>query len=319
MLKKMSMLIAILVLGISTVAFAGSLNGTKNSTVTETSSVQEVEKSSLEEQLEMLEMGIVPTHPDETVEIWAKAVKQRNGALQYALMTKEAKASVKNAFEKFHWVTGVSSPWVESFKVINKKEQKDKTFIYEVEFRLATSTGYAGKDYATLMVGKNGDQWFIEKIKATSDNAVGIWKTPEEVNGVNIDNNLNNIKDFESKLGYKIQLPQDQTGNLVMKDSTCENEEGNPACTHFYYKDNKENKDILLMTVLLLTEKQSQSSYYQEHPFIKHVAENQKGIYYYLIPSEFPYAKSPDSKEAKEAAALLELLKEHVPFIILTN
>ncbi|MBY0120537.1 hypothetical protein [Bacillus sp. S/N-304-OC-R1] len=186
MFKKMMMLVAALVLGISTAAFAGSFNSVEKSTV---SSEKEVEKSSIEEQLEMLEMGIVSTNPDLTVETWANAVKLRNGALQYALLTKDAKASVKELFEKYHWVTGVSSPWVESSKVISKKENNDKTIQYVVEFRLATSTGYGGKDYAALTLVKMGDQWFINTIKSASDHAVGIWKTPEEVIEENIGKN----------------------------------------------------------------------------------------------------------------------------------
>lgn len=73
----------------------------------------------------MLESAIVPTSSQETVQLWAKAVKNRNGALQYALFTENTKQGSKASFTHFHWVTGASSPWVETFQITHLPENSE--------------------------------------------------------------------------------------------------------------------------------------------------------------------------------------------------
>lgn len=69
---------------------------------------------------------------------WAEAVKMRDGKAQYELMSRKLQTEKHDDFEAFGWVTGMSSPWMESYQVIaiNNKAR--------VTFERATSTGYAG-------------------------------------------------------------------------------------------------------------------------------------------------------------------------------
>jgi hypothetical protein len=67
---------------------------------------------------------------------WAEAVKMRDGKAQYALMSISLQEKVRGGFEAMNWVTGVSSPWVEAYKVVDGD--------FSVTFVLATSTGSAG-------------------------------------------------------------------------------------------------------------------------------------------------------------------------------
>ena len=180
LLKKSFILAAILVLGITTATYAGSKEKQANQ-----QEELKTEKTSIQEQLAMLERGIVPTKPDKTIKLWAKAVKERNGALQYALLTEDAKKGTKKSLEQFHWATGASSPWVEEYKVVSKNEQKDESIEYVVEFSLATSTGKAGKDSARLILVKKDEQWFIQSIAPANKNAIGIWSTPEAIKEIN--------------------------------------------------------------------------------------------------------------------------------------
>jgi hypothetical protein len=310
MLKKSIMLATTLALGITTASFASA----KPSTVTpEVVMAEELTiKSSLQEQLEMLERGIVPTTPEETISTWAKAVKNRNGALQYALLVENSKLGLKKSMEQFHWVTGVSSPWVESYKVSSKKENPDKTLDIVVEFELATSTGYAGKDEAKLTLVKINDQWFIRDLGPYNEKAVGIWNTPESVNGINVDKNLIDVKTIQSSLGYNFQLLKKDLDKTTRKDATCKNEEGNPPCTHYYYKDTKAKKNVLILSVIRLTEKQVKSNYYQDHPFLKKLGTNGKETFYSIKPSELPYAKNLNSEQAKEWSYLRDVLDERL-------
>lgn len=74
----------------------------------------------------------------QVAEDWAKAVKDRDGKVQYALMTPELQKTVYDEFSGLNWSTGTSSPWVEDYTV-----QKTDTGA-EVVFNYATSTGSAG-------------------------------------------------------------------------------------------------------------------------------------------------------------------------------
>lgn len=309
---------AVLALSISGTSYAVFANPSeKNEPVANTEINNE--KSLAEERLAMLERAIVPASPDETIALWAKAVAERNGAVQYALFNDDVRVGVKGTLESFHWVTGVSSPWVESYKVIGKKENKDKTMEYVVEFDLATSTGYAGKDHAAIGLVEKDGKWFISGVGPAEDGTFGVWNTPESVNEVAIEKNLKDVKTFESKNGFKVQFLKKDMDKLAIKDSTCKNEEGNPLCTNFYYKDLKNKKEILVGTVIRLTEKQVKSSYYKDHPFLNKVGENNKLSFYTIYPSEHPYGKNENSAQGKEWSYLMNLMKKRTAHILYAN
>ena len=189
MLKKSAIIASVLVLGIAGAAAAGQKDKSNNQVMAKETIVNGQQAASvpslMEDRLNLLESGIIPVNPDETVNLWAKAVQMRNGALQYALFTDNVKAGTRKSFEEFHWVTGVSSPWVESFKVTKKENLPDKSIQYFVEFNMATSTGSAGKDYATVTVVEKDGQWLVNSIAPTKENTYGIWNTPKSIKEVN--------------------------------------------------------------------------------------------------------------------------------------
>ncbi|MHC0036636.1 hypothetical protein [Pseudoneobacillus sp. C159] len=314
-MKKSFILATALVMGITTASYTAYAGQQPRNEVTPVQQV--VEKGSIEERLEMLERAIVPTTAEGTIKLWATAVKDRNAALQYALFTKESRVGLKQSFEAFHWVSGASSPWVESFKVISEKENQDKSLTVVVEFELATSTGFAGVDRAKLTLVKIGGQWFIKDLGPSNEKAVGIWNTPESINEQNLENNAKDIKTFESKLGYNLQLQKRDMDKISAKDSTCKNEQGNPPCTNIYYKDAKTKKDVLIVTLIKLTDKQVKSSYYQDHPFLHKIGSNGKDTYFTIYPSEHAYAKNPNSAEAKEYTYLTGVLKDRTSKIMI--
>ncbi|MFD2446486.1 hypothetical protein ACFSO7_21210 [Bacillus sp. CGMCC 1.16607] len=309
MLKKSMILGVALALGLTTASYTAS-SQTNPKTV---EVKKEVKKTSMEEQLEMLEKAIVPTNPDDTIATWAKAVKNRNGALQYAMFTQNVKNGIKKSFEQFHWVSGASSPWVDQYTVISKKENKDKTLQYVVEFELATSFGI-GKDQAIVTLVKQGEQWFIKSLAPASEKSVGIWNTPESINESSFTKNMVEINSYDSKLGYQIKIPKKVTTKLSFKESTCENEEGKPSCTKIFYKDGK--NEVSLISIIRLTKEQEKSSYYLIHPFIKKVGETKDFGFYYTFPSEHPYGEKENTTQGKEWTSLLGTLKERVQKII---
>ena len=75
---------------------------------------------------------------------WAEGVKNRDGKAQYALYTTALQETLHDAYAGLNWVTGTSSPWVESYTVELTVSGATVTFKY------ATSTGPAGEYDACL-------------------------------------------------------------------------------------------------------------------------------------------------------------------------
>ncbi|MGE5607265.1 MAG: copper amine oxidase N-terminal domain-containing protein, partial [Bacteroidota bacterium] len=98
------------------------------------------ETEAKQSQVRLLEEALAPKDPLNAAETWARGVKTRNGALQYAVMSPELK---KEHFAKFvdsNWSTGVSSPWVESYEITEKHNFNNEIFRFEIEFSYTDST-----------------------------------------------------------------------------------------------------------------------------------------------------------------------------------
>lgn len=76
------------------------------------------ELESLQRQVKLLHEAVAPATPREAVEKWAEGVKERNGALQYAVLSPELKEQNLSGYESWGWVTGASSPWIEHYIII---------------------------------------------------------------------------------------------------------------------------------------------------------------------------------------------------------
>ncbi|OPZ94999.1 MAG: hypothetical protein BWY74_00123 [Firmicutes bacterium ADurb.Bin419] len=104
--------------------------------------------------------------PEQSVNLWAKGVRERNGALQYAVMDEKLKLKFSNYLDKNRpsWVTGGSSPWIETYEIkLNKVDTS--TYKVEVIFSLATSAGSLGSYPAYLQIVKQGNYWMIKDIQ----------------------------------------------------------------------------------------------------------------------------------------------------------
>lgn len=102
---------------------------------------------------------MVPKNAEECVTMYADAVKNRNGVVQYALMDDALRESMRQDFISFNWVTGVSSPWVTSYDI----EQIDDV-VYKILFHYATSTGNAGDSEVLLTLNGYAENCRITEI-----------------------------------------------------------------------------------------------------------------------------------------------------------
>jgi len=104
--------------------------------------------------------------PEAAAEVWANGLEARSAALQYAVMDDELRQDFAARWEENapNWVTGVSSPWVESYEIVRTTEPSKGSRVIELRFSTATSTGPAGDYNAILTIEQEGDFWHISKI-----------------------------------------------------------------------------------------------------------------------------------------------------------
>ena len=111
--------------------------------------------------------------PKKAALVWAEGLKLRNAAIQYTVMTKALKSiyakQLETSTSQGNWVTGMSSPWIESYTILSKI----KISYFEVKvimnFHAATSAGLFDSYKATLSILKEDPFWRISKIDMDKD------------------------------------------------------------------------------------------------------------------------------------------------------
>ena len=121
------------------------------------------EKNKSEElRISNLERALAPEEPLEAVNSWAKGVKTRNGALQYAVMSPELREEYYDELSQ-GWSTGVSSPWVEGFE-ITERAVENGTYKFDVTFTYTDSTKNTFTETQFVTVQKFEENWFVADI-----------------------------------------------------------------------------------------------------------------------------------------------------------
>lgn len=110
--------------------------------------------------------------PQAAIQVWVDGMKSRNGAMQYSVMDEKLKKEYLKQLEQYnqYWVTGVSSPWIESYQIINQTQLGNEQYLFQLTLSTATSTGFAGAYKAQVTVNRNDGFWQITKI--TADNGL---------------------------------------------------------------------------------------------------------------------------------------------------
>lgn len=117
-----------------------------------TVSIEAAQYGTLQQQVDLYQQALAAATPREAAERWSQGVAQRNGALQYAMLSPELKQSHHDYYDSFGWVTGTSSPWVDSYEISSGTEIDGGKWEFQVTFNLATSTGPAGTTINRVIV-----------------------------------------------------------------------------------------------------------------------------------------------------------------------
>lgn len=124
---------------------------------------------------------------------WAQAVRDREGRAQYELMNKELQADYYDYYDSHHWVTGVSSPWVNSWTI--GISGNSAVVFYEN----MTSTGFSGYTIDILTFSDEDGQLKISGIDGYHAQFAAAGSTAGDItSGIfeNVNNQLDTDVDF---------------------------------------------------------------------------------------------------------------------------
>ncbi len=104
--------------------------------------------------------------PEAAASLWAEGLKQRSAALQYAAMSEMLKQEYQKRLETTapNWVTGISSPWVESYAIVSMKQGSGNSRIAELTFTLLSSDSVAQTYAASLLLAEENGFWRVNGI-----------------------------------------------------------------------------------------------------------------------------------------------------------
>ena len=128
--------------------------------------VQTAQTDELESRIRLLEQAMAHVgvcSPEDAVDVWVQGLMERSAAMQYAVMSPALKVQYAKALKKTapNWVTGVSSPWVSGYTVIEVDENSQQMKLFSLSVTTQTSTGTSGTYLAVLALEPHGAFWRI--------------------------------------------------------------------------------------------------------------------------------------------------------------
>ncbi|MGG2065140.1 hypothetical protein [Bacillus sp. S14(2024)] len=128
----------------------------------------ETESNQLESQISSFMSGLQTKTPKQAIELWILGVKNRSGAVQFAMLSPSLQQQTQKKFEQSSWVTGQSSPWVDNFRFVKVDKISNTKWKFTIAYDLITSFAKIEKGQKIITVEKNSDpgstNWFITKI-----------------------------------------------------------------------------------------------------------------------------------------------------------
>jgi hypothetical protein len=111
----------------------------------------------------LLQYALVAKTPEEAVNTWVKEVKDRNGAAQYAVLTDALRAKVEKQMKAYNWVTGGSSPWLDTYKVSEgvKNSETSVTFQVEANYTNSAKDRNSTKHWTVKVTKAENGFWYV--------------------------------------------------------------------------------------------------------------------------------------------------------------
>ncbi|RXT00625.1 hypothetical protein [Ammoniphilus sp. CFH 90114] len=243
--------------------------------------------------MELLEKAVTPTAPREVIQTWSHALQQRNGAVQYALLSKELRDPYLLEMEQLNWVTGVSSPWIQDFSIKEQKKISDQKSEFLISFEVTDSTQVRNTERARITLELRENKWVITRIELDKDTSISA-RTPY----------LTSPYVYE-EMDFRLPLPSDWKGKLRMEKS----QDG--ARTDFLYTPQDPAKVTGLMSIERMSV-QDWVDWGQETGMHTYLGEKNGKVYTLVKASENPFASNPSQLEYAEFQEMLIKVKDLV-------
>ncbi|NLZ92922.1 MAG: hypothetical protein GX922_02715 [Firmicutes bacterium] len=107
------------------------------------------------------------TSPEQAAQLWGKGMLYRNGVFHYVVAAEKLRKELIAAWgrpEESYWNIGTSSPWLDSFEIVDTKilsKQKQKVII---KYFWRSSTGPVDPTTAALTIVKAGEYWQVTDV-----------------------------------------------------------------------------------------------------------------------------------------------------------
>lgn len=140
--------------------------------------IQMPDATNLARQVGQLEQAIAATSPEDAVNTWIKGIQNRNGALQYAVMSPTLRTKNLDEFINDFWVTGGSSPHMGQVKLPDPVKLTKDTVQFTFEYPLIVMKESIGSGKAQITAQKltenDLERWVISNIKLKDAYDTGI-------------------------------------------------------------------------------------------------------------------------------------------------
>lgn len=244
--------------------------------------------------VQLLEQSFVAQSSKQAIEAWSQALKDRNGAVQYAYLSKQLRARYYFVFEELNWVTGGSSPWIDQYKVTKEKKIDDRSGEFEIDFVVTNSAKEMKKEKVKVAVQFEKGKWIV------SDIAIGKGSSIEERTPYTSQNDVHVEDD------YVAAMPVSWKGKLKI---TIDKE--NKRTGFVYQPKNSSKEDAALFGIERMT-LQDWQEWGKETGMHTYLGEKSGTVYTLVKGSENPYANDQDQLEYHEFQRMLAQVNDVV-------
>lgn len=231
-------------------------------------------QTSQSQQIYMLEQALAASSPEAAVATWAKGVKVRNGAMQYAVMTESLRKETKQQLEELNWVTGTSSPWVKSYSVSKGKKVRTGVWSFTVDMIYTDSTKSTYKERWSIQTVKQQNNWYVSNI-VNHGEAIG--SVPGEAR----------ITYVSKKFRFSMELPSHWAGKYIAREKKDKVE--------LLFKSKTGDHAPIISFYKVPVQKWEQDPYGQLHK----LAEKNGNVFFYVLPLDNPFSEHEVAEYAR--------------------
>lgn len=247
---------------------------------------------SMQVRVQLLEQALASKSSKQVLDAWCHALKERNGAVQYAYLSDELRAKYYFVMEDLNWVTGGSSPWIEQVSIKKEKKINDYQVEYDLDIGITDSAKVRKVEHAKVIVKLEGEKWVVSQIAVNPIESKSISVRTPYIEG-----------EFRPYLyeeeDYILALPSSWKGKLKIS-----RDKENRRTGFIYQPGDSTKEDAAFFGIERIPVKDWQE-WGEETGMHTYLGEHNGIVYALVKASENPYAKDQSQPEYEEFQHML--------------